>query len=366
MVEDHPGSERGETATSRGKFTKRKQHGVDRWPDCGNTRSSKVPRYGDQQNLYGYRSISVNSINLAVEGPEVPCNQCGAMDTTTIFEPGVAQVSKIVRCNQCRLMYASPRGEPIVLESYASNKPTGLLDDVMTNPKHSLRMRMQKEAGQIGDFDKTRQTLNRIYPNQGRMLELGSSFGFLLKSFKDEGWDVVGVDPWQEVASFTKRELGFETITSTLEDANIPDESVDVVVMLHVIEHVPDPLQSMQEIRRILKPGGHLVMETPRYDSTMFRLLGRRERSVRHDGHIYFFELDTMKRLYEKAGYEEVETLLVGRTLTAERFLWNAANITRSQTIKAGFDRVKDVIPFHKIGMYMNLKDMMRVCIRKV
>ena len=47
-----------------------------------------------------------------------------------------------------------------------------------------------------------------------------------------------------------------------------------MVVFIHVIEHVPDPLETLRSIYRVLKPGGHLVIETPRYDSLMFKLLG--------------------------------------------------------------------------------------------
>ena len=66
--------------------------------------------------------------------------------------------------------------------------------------------------------------------------------------------------------------------------------------MLHVIEHVPDPVGTLREIWRILKPGGHLILETPRYDTAMFWLLGRRERSLSCDGHIFFFTNESLRR----------------------------------------------------------------------
>ena len=64
--------------------------------------------------------------------------------------------------------------------------------------------------------------------------------------------------------------------------------------MMHAIEHVSDPYSTWKEIYPILKPGGIFVMETPRYDTLMFKLLGKRERSLSCDGHIYFFTTNIM------------------------------------------------------------------------
>ena len=100
-----------------------------------------------------------------------------------------------------------------------------------------------------------------------------------------------------------RTKLGIETINSILEHAEIPDQSVDAVVLLHVIEHVPDPVGTLREIFRVLRPGGHLILETPRYDSLMFKLLGKRERSLSCDGHIFFFTTGTLKQACEKAGF---------------------------------------------------------------
>ena len=89
--------------------------------------------------------------------------------------------------------------------------------------------------------------------------------------------------------------------------------------MLHVIEHLPDPLATLREINRVLKPRGYLVLETPRYDSLMYKVLGRRERSLRCDGHIYFYTTDTLRRTYEAANFELVQLDYVGRSLTFDR-----------------------------------------------
>ncbi len=122
--------------------------------------------------------------------------------------------------------------------------------------------------------------LKQLYPQRGKLIELGCGMGFLLKAFAEDGWDVTGIEPDRGFCDYIERKQGLRALPAILEDSGTPDNSVDVVVFLHVIEHVPDPLATLQAIFRVLKPGGHLVLETPRYDSLMFKLLGKRERSL--------------------------------------------------------------------------------------
>lgn len=295
----------------------------------------------------------------------VPCNLCGEDDPEVLFEPGVAQVARIVRCKNCGLMYASPRGQLVDADDYQRFEPEGLLEGVSDDESHPYRWRLDKEKLQVRDFESTTRKLRHLHPNQGHMVEVGSGLGYLLRSFQDKGWSVEAIDPWPELSTHTKEAHGFETAPMTLEQASLPSASVDVLVMLHVIEHVPDPVGTLSEIFRVLKPGGHAVIETPRYDTVTYKIMGRRERSLRQDGHIYFFTTATLRDCYQKVGFREVDTEFVGRSMTASRFLWNAANVTRSDAVRKFTARTADTLRLDRIKFRMNLRDMMRVIIEK-
>lgn len=297
--------------------------------------------------------------------PSIPCNLCGADNFDILFDQGVAQSARIVKCRECGLIYANPRNAGVDAEDYETAPPEEILKGVESDTSHPFRWRYDKEKFQTRDFDDTFRLLQKLHPEKGHVVEVGSSLGFLLRRFIDDGWEATGVDPWQEVPFFTREVQGFDTIPLTLEQAKLPSESADVVILLHVIEHVPDPLETMREIWRVLKPGGHMVLETPRYDTFMFKLMGRRERSLRMDGHIYFYSDETLKQSFQKAGFTEVETRHVGRSLSGERFVWNAANILRSP----GFTQ-KATAAARKIGLAnlkfrLNLQDMVRIVAEK-
>jgi SAM-dependent methyltransferase len=295
----------------------------------------------------------------------IPCNLCGVDDANVVFAKGTAQPAQVVSCRHCGLMYSSPRARLADHELHEQHEPDNMLRGVTEDPAHRYRWRYEKESGQVRDFRGTREVLDRLYPNGGRLVEVGSGMGYLLRSFKNDGWDVLGVDPWKEVPPFTQETHGITTLPQTLEQAALPEASADVVVMLHVIEHVPDPVATLKEIHRVLKPGGHMVIETPRYDTTMFRLLKHRERSMKCEGHIYFFTFDTLRKTYEKAGFTEVDTRAVGRTLSAERFLWNVGTISGSPRLRDGLVGIAAKTGLNRVKMTLNLRDMQRIVAQK-
>jgi SAM-dependent methyltransferase len=289
----------------------------------------------------------------------IPCNLCGVDDANVVFGPGVAQASQIVRCNRCGLMYASPRAQVADSVDIITWDPN---DDGTT----LMPQRFTKEKIQVTDYAKTRAFLNQLYPNRGKLLEVGSSFGFLLAEFRKDGWDVMGIEPYGAGCRFTGESHGIKVIHGVLEEADIADNTFDVVLLNHVIEHMDNPLGTLREINRVLKLNGHFVVETPRYDTLMYKLLGRRERSLSCNGHIYFFTTETLKKLYEAAGFCEVKLAYTGRSLTADRLAWNIGVMSKSNRVKCWLDQISRALKLEKMRLYLNMRDIQRVCVQKI
>jgi 2-polyprenyl-3-methyl-5-hydroxy-6-metoxy-1,4-benzoquinol methylase len=111
----------------------------------------------------------------------------------------------------------------------------------------------------------------------GKILEIGCSSGYQLSEFKKLGdFEVVGVDIDGVATEHARRELGLNVLNSTLREADLPPDSFDLVILFNVIEHLVNPLGMLEEISRVLKPGGTLAIKTQMIDSLQGRALGRR------------------------------------------------------------------------------------------
>src|SRR5207249_5228459 len=139
----------------------------------------------------------------------------------------------------------------------------------------------------------------------GRLLEIGCFRGVFADRIRAAGWDVTGLEPEISGLRHAREKYGLKVVHGILPHPELEPNSFDAVVMLHVIEHMPDPAANVREIRKLIKPGGILVVETLRFDSLMFKILGRRERSIGNcNGHIYFFTVPTLTSLLEKQGFK--------------------------------------------------------------
>ncbi len=134
----------------------------------------------------------------------------------------------------------------------------------------------------------------------GRLLDVGCGLGYLLSGL-DAKWERHGV----EISSFAAKHAAKwgEIRNGTLEQATYPAAYFDLVVLYHVIEHMDKPIQILREIRRILRPGGWLVLGTPDFDSGCARLFGARYRLLHDSTHVSLFTNESMHRLLRDEGY---------------------------------------------------------------
>ncbi|HXJ56097.1 MAG TPA: class I SAM-dependent methyltransferase [Verrucomicrobiae bacterium] len=292
---------------------------------------------------------------------EVPCNLCDLSDYSVLFDktPDGLTAHRIVRCNRCGLMYANPQ-ELVDCEKMLQEQELPALDLQAVNAQY-----FRKQHVQLPDNLRALKVLDELLPQRGRLLEIGSYLGILLDRIRADGWNTTGLEPERSAATYSRKTYQLNIVEGVLPQPELAPDSFDAVMMLHVIEHMPNPAADLREIRRLLHSGGILVVETPRFDSLMFKLLGRRERSMNNcAGHIYFFSVPTLRKLVEKCGFEVVRTELVGRTLTADRFVYNLGLMTRSRDIQRGLARLSNSLKLDRLQFHANARDMQRIYCR--
>ncbi|MFV0371500.1 MAG: class I SAM-dependent methyltransferase [Azonexus sp.] len=175
---------------------------------------------------------------------------------------------------------------------------------VITDPDGKVRDRRLERERYLADMQAELSFINAL--PAGRMLDVGCGLGFLLSGVAT-GWERHGV----EVSAFAAGHAVHHgrIFQGKLEDAAYPAEHFDLVVLYHVIEHVDDPLALLKEIRRILKPGGWLILGTPDFDSGAARRFGANYRLLHDITHVSLFNNESMHRFLRDQGFciERVE-----------------------------------------------------------
>jgi 2-polyprenyl-3-methyl-5-hydroxy-6-metoxy-1,4-benzoquinol methylase len=140
---------------------------------------------------------------------------------------------------------------------------------------------------------------------QGRVLDIGCGSGDWLALMKDLGWRVSGLD-FDENAVKVARVRGLEVACGALGEQDYPDDIFDAVTLSHVIEHVPDPIETLAECLRILKPGGILVVLTPNASSFSHGLFKQDWRGLEPPRHLHIFSNQSLAILAARAGFKNV------------------------------------------------------------
>jgi 2-polyprenyl-3-methyl-5-hydroxy-6-metoxy-1,4-benzoquinol methylase len=194
------------------------------------------------------------------------------------------------------------------------------------------------------------------------LLEIGSSEGLFLEQARNFGYKVMGVEPNEKTAMYAREHLGIDVRTATLAEAGIESDSVDIVVMFHVIEHLLDPNFEIAKIRDILKKDGLLVIETPNINSLPFKLLRKKWRQFIPD-HYWFFSEKTISSLLEKHGFKILQIKSVGKKVSLQ-LIFN--RLGRWSKFFAGLlSRIIRFLGIGKKSLYINPQDIMIVFAEK-
>lgn len=139
------------------------------------------------------------------------------------------------------------------------------------------------------------------------VFEIGFGAGSLLRRFLDAGASVGGTDPDQlEIDVDPVVRAAAALHTHPIEALPPTDHDVDLVYGIHVLEHVFDPLATLQRAAAMLLPGGAVQFLTPAGDSDGLRLYGRAWWMLEDPTHVRFFTAESLRRAAASVGLTDV------------------------------------------------------------
>lgn len=241
------------------------------------------------------------------------CPACAAPERTPLFEThdwiyGVPGRFSLVRCACCASVYPDPAPGPRHLalyypedEYYSYSTPARYRLYARRDPIARLwyataRGVLRRDYGyeHLGGSTVLAAAAGRLptlrrratfslgtllHPSRpdGALLDVGCGSGRYLDLMRALGWSrVVGVDIAASAVALARSALDVEAYAGELEDIGFPTASFDAVSLSHTLEHVPDPVRLLAEVRRVAKPGARIVIVVPNVGSLVSRLLGER------------------------------------------------------------------------------------------
>lgn len=203
-------------------------------------------------------------------------------------------------CRSCGLVYKNPRMdvEEIITSYRGYTKDCFSLDSAEKINKYIEHIEGKKGGSVNLDF------LKEFLRPGHRVLEIGSGFGLLLKNIKDSiGCEVLGIEP-ADSAGYGVLKYGISIFHGSFEEYFKKfgaGEKFDAIVMQHVFEHFPEPLEILEKIKTLLRPEGVVYIEVP---NILF--FERRIKYFFDFWHYYNYSPGTLSKIMQKGGFKVI------------------------------------------------------------
>lgn len=243
----------------------------------------------------------------------IPCNLCGS--SSTRGEPAKTRLLNlsdpimVCRCSECGLLFLNPR------------RTMGELVEMYRTDWYYSRENAARAVPRESFYDSKWARLERLRPAHGRVLGIGClDGGYCLSVAQKRGWDVLGVESSEIMADYARTTLGLDVKGAEAWDLGCLEGSAFDVIFSMSLEHVPDPRHTLSQCRRLLAPGGLLLLEVPNQFHSLIDTLklavtrvagdgsyGWFHRDINFEYHTYYFVPRTLRALVEREGFEILE-----------------------------------------------------------
>lgn len=264
----------------------------------------------------------------------IPCESCGSNDFTTLYaakdyynkREGIFMV---VKCNTCDLVYTNPR--PIKKHMpYFYPDNAEYFKPILHHNSNKLRSKMRELLlHHYYDYfpERNNSRLVKIillpvyiitarsmqiqgipkFTRNGKLLDVGCSYGRFIHELKKLGWAVYGIEPNKKVSEFGMKNLCLNIICADIDDYLIPKDRFDVITMMMVLEHIHHPKSVLIKVRNALKKDGTLILSIPDFSGIESRIYKKYARTLHLPMHLTHFTQKTIRNMLYDVGFRNIQ-----------------------------------------------------------
>jgi SAM-dependent methyltransferase len=227
---------------------------------------------------------------------------------------------QVVRCTACDLLATWPRPDQAALSR------------LYESPEYFDERSMDRAAVDAG-LAQAREILLRLPSSDGPILDFGAGTGHLVHAVRALGVPIDGVEPSSTARTLARDLYGIDLMS------NLPDAQAryGAVTLIHVLEHLPDPVAELKRLRPHMTTDGVIFIEVPHAGSADLWLPARRRLILDLPVHLHHFTPKTLGAVLAKAGYAQLEVRLFNPYPIERILAWRAAP-TEPASVAAGAD----------------------------
>ena len=234
---------------------------------------------------------------------------CPICNKQEYYEWGKSGTFSILRCKTCGLGITSPVPSPEDL--------CKLNQDVYTLERR-IQTYLSREDYFVKRYGKYIDKI-KLYKGGGKLLDIGCNIGLFLKEAQSKGFCTTGIEVNKDCAAYGQEVFKLKIIPDSLENIGFEKDKFDVVTLFDVLEHIPDLKIFINEVRRILRVNGLLVLQLPNIESSMAKITKSKWPWLSAPDHLYHFTPKTIIQFLEANGFSIKEI----RTWEPAEDFWN-------------------------------------------
>jgi SAM-dependent methyltransferase len=212
---------------------------------------------------------------------------------------GISGSHRLAICEECSLGFLNPMYSDDELKALYPADYYAYQEEVKPGPFKACGKKL------LGYWQGTR---DPEFNSPGKILDIGCGAGTFLRLMRDRGWSVHGVEINADAVRRAHSQ-GLSAFCGTLPEARFAAESFDYIRASHSFEHMSRPHDTLDEIYRLLKPGGKLLIAVPNYDSLPARVFGQSWYHLCPPVHAFHYSAVTLARILTMHGFKVTRVL---------------------------------------------------------